>query len=545
MGEACEDTCTKYHRDFSYVVADMNDPVTPHLVGHIPKQKQEPWTALECYVPSEDRYHTANANSAKHFVDESGNADNHVGTFTNENCKLACPCSLTLKVEDPETTVAPVIPDIVPEVETTVAPVFPASGGSPVVPASGGRPSAPEASPFEGAWMNPDLGTIIIAVDGAKAFGEINGTTCEGTVDGNTIFWAQDLWGTISTLKEDGRVYTTVLAGSGAHLPDSIWTRASMQPDKEGCEWIPAYSCLKEFDYEGKHFSGCTTTDHDTPWCSNTDPYRGSWNKCVYSCANPNEDEPENEPVLPSREGDKLCHWEMNANCSETFFYKGKDYDGCITVDYPSPWCSHDRIHKGLWSTCDRVCTEASGEEYPPTVGGVIPPNDTDCTGGQVWNTCGSACEKTCEEPAPKCTMQCVSRCECPADKPLWNNGSCIAEENCTSATTTATPTTVPSEDPCARHPETENDEVGATVTLDEEGYKVAAATEAPINMKRFVCRVVDQIGCRVNDYAALKAFVPYYSGLEGEQSYKVLKFELKMLCDAGGHWVEPKTKSS
>merc|ERR1711939_862988 len=53
------------------------------------------------------------------------------------------------------------------------------------------------------------------------------------------------------------------------------------------------------------------------------------------------------------------------------------------------------------------------------------------CTGGQVWTSCGSSCTKTCQEPNPFCTKQCVERCECPKDTPIWENGKCIAEEIC------------------------------------------------------------------------------------------------------------------
>jgi len=95
-------------------------------------------------------------------------------------------------------------------------------------------------------------------------------------------------------------------------------------------------------------------------------------------------------------------------------------------------------------------------------------------------------------------------------------------------------------EDPCARHPEAENDVIGATVTLDEAGYKIAASADSPINMKRFICRVVAQLGCKVNDLSALMGFVPFYSGLASHQSYKRLESELATLCHAGGKWVNP-----
>jgi hypothetical protein len=94
--------------------------------------------------------------------------------------------------------------------------------------------------------------------------------------------------------------------------------------------------------------------------------------------------------------------------------------------------------------------------------------------------------------------------------------------------------------DPCSRNSQTENDVLGSSVSLDEAGYKIAAAADSPINMKRFICRVVDKIECRVTDYSALMAFVPYYSGLVSHQTYAHLQNELVTLCHTGGKWVVP-----
>lgn len=75
---------------------------------------------------------------------------------------------------------------------------------------------------------------------------------------------------------------------------------------------------------------------------------------------------------------------------------------------------------------------------------------------------------------------------------------------------------------------------------MDEAGYLVAASADSPVNMKRFVCRVTEKIGCKVTELPALMAFVPYYSGLASHQSYAFLEAELITLCHAGGNWVVP-----
>lgn len=252
--------------------------------------------------------------------------------------------------------------------------------------------------------------------------------------------------------------------------------------EEEGCEWKPAYSCAAEFDYEGVHYKGCTATDHEKPWCSNTNPYQGSWSSCIYSCAGSKDTIDEDLiPKLPTDNAED-CYWQPRTDCPRSFEYKGIEYVGCTEKDHPVPWCSHDRVHKGSWTTCTKICNNTSVPISTPA-----------------------------PTPAP------------------------------TSNDTASNTTDLPAEEaPCTRHPESENDVIGMSVTLDEAGYKVAAAADSPINMKRFICRVVGTLDCYVNDLPSLMAFVPYYSGMVSQQTYKKLVSELTTLCHTGGKWVSP-----
>jgi hypothetical protein len=92
--------------------------------------------------------------------------------------------------------------------------------------------------------------------------------------------------------------------------------------------------------------------------------------------------------------------------------------------------------------------------------------------------------------------------------------------------------------DICARHPESENDEIGMSAPLNESGYKITASAESPVNIKRFICRVVDKIGCKIHDRNALMGFIPFYNGVSSHQTYKHLEYELTTICHAGGMWV-------
>jgi hypothetical protein len=221
-------------------------------------------------------------------------------------------------------------------------------------------------------------------------------------------------------------------------------------------------------------------TEHEKAWCQHDYQHAESgpgapqdWSYCTYDCGS--------EPVLPvtapvpTPSDELLCVWQAKQECQGTFQYKGVDYTGCANVDHPTPWCSYDRVHKGSWSTCTKVCSPRPNVSPQP--------------------------EPVLPKPAPV-----------------------TAEE-----------------DPCTRHPEVENDLIGASVTLDEAGYKIAARADSAINMKRFVCRVIGKIGCKVNNdgFEALMGFVPYYSGVDTVQSYARLESELTTLCHVGGKWVQ------
>jgi hypothetical protein len=132
--------------------------------------------------------------------------------------------------------------------------------------------------------------------------------------------------------------------------------------DTWNCDWTPPSSCMKEYDYQGSRYVGCTSVDHDSPWCSNSHPFNGSWSHCTYNCRNPSDADARRMAKLNEGASNDsgLCSWKPAAACSPKFVYMGTEYEGCaMFVDHPTPWCSQDPIHSGAWSTCEYTCSNA------------------------------------------------------------------------------------------------------------------------------------------------------------------------------------------
>lgn len=300
IGESCASTCEKNSLKYLWAAAPQDRPMIPQLLGREPVIKQWPWSFVECYVPSEDRYHTTNVNAwgvpGKTPQAELAAAAN----WSNELCHLACPCATAEVVEAECGWVQP----------AACSPEFEYKGklytGCPMVDHD--KPWCMHHHHHNG-----------------KEVYEYEWSNCIDT------------------------------CGTGVPQPES----------QSKCYWKQAPTCVKQFDYEGALHVGCTTVDHDTPWCSNSDPYGGSWSHCSYHCDNPTEEDKQLMDSLNQlvQRDNLLCSWGPARECASTFTYKGFEYEGCaMYVDHPSPWCSHDQVHNGNWSKCEQYCREATGQ---------------------------------------------------------------------------------------------------------------------------------------------------------------------------------------
>jgi len=202
---------------------------------------------------------------------------------------------------------------------------------------------------------------------------------------------------------------------------------------------------------------------------------------------------------------DELCSWQPNLKCAQAFEYKGVGYTGCTKQDYPTPWCSLDELHKGAFETCTKVCTSTRRvEKKEPTSASSVDKKEPEITTlPKKEPTSASSVEK--EESRPTA----------PASSPVSVGG-----------------------DACERQPGNVNDSIGNTATLDQDGYRSVTSAESPEHMKRFICRVVANVGCRVTDVSALVTIVSYYMGAANDIRYESLATDLSDLCRAGDKFV-------
>ena len=99
MGSSCNSACVDHGLAFLYTHAPSSDPLVPYVLGRQPTTQNIPWASLECFVPHDDRWHTA---------DSAGKGASDPGAWTYPVCQLACPCTTQgLRLCVPCTTVCP------------------------------------------------------------------------------------------------------------------------------------------------------------------------------------------------------------------------------------------------------------------------------------------------------------------------------------------------------------------------------------------------------------------------------------------------------
>lgn len=98
-GGTCRQACAAQGLEFSWLVAGESSPLVPMLLPPGSNVRRNgPWGRLECYVPSERRYHTAmetHRNRGRHD-------DVPVEDWSYSICQMACPCAPPLSGDVPD-----------------------------------------------------------------------------------------------------------------------------------------------------------------------------------------------------------------------------------------------------------------------------------------------------------------------------------------------------------------------------------------------------------------------------------------------------------
>lgn len=420
LGSNCEDTCAAHGCGYSFSAPPVGDMV-PILTGHVPSARKFPWTEVECYVPETDEYYPFNEVEASGTKPAFAGQFSYGACRLSCSCEGKCSGNSSAPTSPPQMVQSTLSPLPLPKpalgegvqaynrtwylsrvgdncAETCAANGLSYSWAAP--------PSGETVMPFllvkepvkknpwafvecytpakemyhpvnRDAWGVP--GTDAVATKKAALWSHDECQLACPCASSASCRWEQPP-ACAPEFDWKGVIYRGCTSighdkpwcmhheqhTDGNAVSDGDWSNCVQTCDDEetveNCGWVPAESCQKEFDYEGTHYVGCTSVEHDSPWCSNTDPYNRSWSHCKYQCKNPSAaDKKTIEKLNKGASTDnRLCSWQPPQACSPTFNYQGTDYEGCVLADNPTPWCSHDRSHSGAWSNCEKVCEDVS-----------------------------------------------------------------------------------------------------------------------------------------------------------------------------------------
>ena len=305
----------------------------------------------------------------------------------------------------------------------------------------------------------------------------------------------------------------------GAHLNDDPHGEhgSHTSPCTEQC--VPSCVCLDDFvlNDEGECIAKAE--------CPVSCPDNSTWNDCGSSCpetcqkhsehgGHPGDEphgahgaHPENDPH--GEHGSHLaCTMQCNPTCACDPGFVLNDNGECITKDECPQTCGDNQE----WVECP-LCSQKCGEpklcimmemcpfgeecgcpldskcmcmdgfqEDPEDPSKCVPDSMCgECAVNEVWNTCSSACEITCQNqfnPVDVCTLQCVQKCDCKfgflRDE---RTGKCVSSKQC----------------PIAQCPE--NEMWNTCQKMEEETCDPATHHEHQHRRRRYVGEISDTHG--------------------------------------------------
>merc|ERR1719369_2315903 len=116
--------------------------------------------------------------------------------------------------------------------------------------------------------------------------------------------------------------------------------------------------------------------------------------------------------VISKRNVDHYCHYNCHHNYDPVCGTDGNTYSNLCELE-------KEQCETGNWN----LVVEYHG----------VCRTSLHCTGGTVYNECGSACPRSCGNLNPICTLECVERCSCPAGQVFEDKNyiNCIPENYC------------------------------------------------------------------------------------------------------------------
>mmetsp|Transcript_88149 Transcript_88149/g.139333 ORF Transcript_88149/g.139333 Transcript_88149/m.139333 type:complete len:483 (-) Transcript_88149:35-1483(-) len=363
LGESCAETCAKHGQIFSFAMADTSNPMIPLLIGSQPKVKQEPWAALECFVPNEDRYHLASAKAA-----EGSTSD--LSTWSYNTCQLSCPCD---DAGECKWTQPPACASQFDWKGKTYKGCTSVDSDIPWCQHhhhhSAGTADmgeelrdwsyctydcAPEVVPYADeshcVWKSPQVCASEFDYEHAHYIG------C--TASEHTTPWCSlteiysGLWVNCIYICDDGQQPNK---SSSKPVQDDIL-----------CAWELAAECPEWFIYKGINYTGCTEEDHEMPWCSHDNVHGRGWSPCARVCTNASTST--TSPLISSAPApSSAVAYEACVRWNRTGWHEG-DYKQMLP-----PQKSPDG-REWTWHQCAKECSGSSTCEFwtlrLPSLGG-------------------------------------------------------------------------------------------------------------------------------------------------------------------------------